>query len=344
MKKDDTRKQDSSVQHEKRKQIVRLRKDGYSNEDVAKIVGVSIGHGSRIWQKHKKGGPKAIAPGKRGRRSGDKRVLSAEKEAEIQRLIADKTPDQMKLPYALWTRDAVKMLIKELYRLNMPIRTVGEYLTRWGFTPQKPVKRAYEQQPKVVQKWLKEDYPEIAAKAKRERADIYWGDETGIQTDAYRERGYAPMGKTPVIRLSAKRSSINMISAITNQGQMRFMMYQNAFTSDRLIDFMKRLIKDAGKKVFLILDNLKVHHSKAVKKWVKKHKSKIELFYLPSYSPEYNPDEILNSHLKKVVHSGIPARNRNDLEVKTTRFMLRLKKRPQVVRSYFHHPKLRYAM
>jgi transposase len=194
-----------------------------------------------------------------------------------------------------------------------------------------------------VKKWLDQEYPSIAARAKREKAEIHWGDETGIQTNAYRERGYAPIGKTPVIRLSAKHTNISMISAITNQGKVRFMMYQNALTSDRLIAFMERVIQDSGSKVFLILDNLRVHHSKAVKQWVTAHRSEIEVFYLPSYAPEYNPDECLNSHLKTSVHSGCPARSKEELVAKTGRFMQRLRRRPQVVRNYFQHPKIRYA-
>lgn len=344
MKKQDARKQDSAVQQEKRRQIVRLRQQGRQNDEVAKIVGVSVGHVSRTWQKYLNGGQKAITLGQRGRRHGEQRVLTREQEDELQRLIVERTPDQLKLPFALWTRQAVRTLIKERYGLNLPIRTVGEYLSRWGFTPQKPIKRAYEQQPRAVKKWIDQEYPAIAARAKREKAEIYWGDETGIQTNAYRDRGYSPIGKTPVIRLSAKHTNISMISAITNQGKVRFMVYRNALTSDRLIAFMERVIRDSGSKVFLILDNLRVHHSKAVKQWVTEHRSEIEVFYLPSYAPEYNPDECLNSHLKSSVHSGQPARTKGELVAKTGRFMQRLRKRPQRVRSYFQHPKLRYAM
>ena len=177
----------------------------------------------------------------------------------------------MKLPFALWTRDAVKLLIQQWFGIEMPIRTVGEYLKRWGFTPQKPVKRAYEQSSQAVKKWLETDYPVIASRAKQEKAEIHWGDETGIQTGANRVRGFAPKGQTPVVRLVAKKSHVSMISAITNRGKVRFMMYRDAMNSELLIKFMTRLTKDAGRKVFLILDNLRVHHSKDVKKWLEEH-------------------------------------------------------------------------
>jgi len=194
-------------------------------------------------------------------------------------------PDQMKMPFALWTRDAVRLLIKRLYKVDMPIRTVGEYLHRWGLTTQKPVKRANEQNTEAVKKWLDEDYPIIATRAKQQKAEIHWGDETGFQTGANRVRGFAPKGEKPVIRMVAKKSRVSMISSITNGGKVRFMMYQNAMNAELLIKFMTRLIKGSDRKIFLILGNLRVHHGKIVKQWLEEHKEQAEVFYLPSYSP-----------------------------------------------------------
>lgn len=343
MEKIDARTHSPKTQYEIRKQVIRLRKQGIPNHVLAKGVGISVGNASRIWQSYLKEGSKAIKLGRRGRRMGEKRTLTPEQEAQVKRALIDKTPDQLKLPFALWTRDAVKLLIKQRFSLEMPIRTVGEYLKRWGFTPQKPVKRAYEQSSEAVQKWLKTDYPLLVSQAKEEKAEIHWGDETGIQTGANRVRGYALKGEKPVVNLVAKKSHVSMISAITNQGKVRFMMYQNAMNSDLLIKFMTRLTKDAGRKVFLILDNLRVHHGKNVKQWLEEHQEQIEVFYLPSYAPELNPDEYLNSNLKTKVHSGTPIRNRKDLEMKTRSFMRTLVKRPTHVRSYFKHTKVRYA-
>jgi transposase len=339
----DARKHSPETQHQIRKQIIRLRGKGYSNRAVADGVGISESHASTIWQRYKKEGNKAIKLGKRGRRTGDRRTLSYDQETQIQKALIDKTPDQMKLPFALWTRDAVKLLIQQWYSIEMPIRTVGEYLKRWSFTPQKPIKRAYEQSSQAVKKWLDKDYPVIASRAKQEKAEIHWGDETGIQTGANRVRGFAPKGQTPVVRIVAKKSHISMLSAITNQGKVRFMMYRDAMNSALLVKFMIRLIKDADRKVFLILDNLRAHHSKNVKQWLEENKEKIEVFHLPSYSPELNPDEYLNGNLKNNVHSGNPVRTQEDLEKKTRSFMRTLIKRPANVRSYFKHPKVDYA-
>ena len=226
----------------------------------------------------------------------------------------------------------------------MPIRTVGEYLQRWGFTPQKPLRRAYEQNPKLVQKWLDEDYPAIAARAKIEDAEINWGDETGLCSDSQHGRSYAPRGQTPAIRLNAKKERINLISSITNQGKVRFMIYNRTMNSQTFIKFCKRLIKDADKKVFLILDNLRVHHSHIVKDWVEQNKEKIELFFLPSYSPELNPDEYLNCDLKAGVHSGAPARSKSQLKSKALSHLRMLQKMPGRVVKYFKNPKISYAV
>jgi transposase len=343
MEKIDARTHSPKTQHEIRKQVIRLRKQGIQNQVLAEGVGISVSHASRIWQSYLKGGSKAIKLRVRGRQKGEKRTLTAEQEAQVKRDLIDKTPDQLKLPFALWTRDAVKLLIKYRFRIEMPIRTVGEYLKRWKFTPQKPVKRAYEQSSQAVQKWLEKDYPVVFSRAKQEKAEIYWGDETGIQTGANRGRGFAPKGETPVIRMVAKRSHVSMISAITNGGKVRFMMYRDAMNSELLIKFMTRLTKDAGRKVFLILDNLPVHHGKDVKQWLEEHREQIEVFHLPSYSPELNPDEYLNGNLKNKVHSGKPVRNREDLEKKTRSFMRTLLKRPAHVQSYFKHHKVAYA-
>jgi len=343
MEKVDGRTHSPRTQYEIRKQVIRLRKQGIQNQVLADGIGISVFHASRIWQSYLREGSKAIKLGIRGRRTGEKRTLATEQEAQVKRALIDKTPDQMKLLFALWTRDAVKLLIRQWFGIEMPIRTVGEYLKRWGFTPQKPVKRAYEQSSQAVKKWLDTDYPVIASRAKLEKAEIHWGDETGIQTGANRVRGFAPKGETPVIRMVAKKSHVSMISAITNQGKVRFMMYRDAMNSELLIKFMTRLTKDAGRKVFLILDNLCVHHSKNAKKWLEEHKELIEVFYLSSYSPELNPDEYLNGNLKNKVHSGTPIRNREDLEKKTRSFIRTLVKRPEHVRSYFSHPKVAYA-
>lgn len=222
-------------------------------------------------------------------------------------------------------------------------RTVQYWWSRYQAEGLKSLKKAYEQKPELVETWLKESYPGIALRAKEEGAEIHWGDETGLRSDCQHGRSYAPAGKTPVQRVPGRRFATNMISTVTNQGKVRFMLYRETMTAPVLIRFLARLVRDAGRKVFLILDNLRVHHSNKVRGWLQKHTEHIELFFLPAYSPELNPDEYLNCDLKALVHGGKPAKNRDELESKVRGAMMKIQHRPERVMSYFKHRKIQYA-
>ena len=341
--KKDARKLPKETQEEKRRTAISLWKKSVPTSEISEILDVSI-RSVQLWvAKYKKCGLKGLKGKPRGNKEGAGRTLTKDQESRIKRLITDNYPDQLKLDYVLWTRKAVMELIETEYGISMPIRTVGEYLKRWGMTPQKPQKRAYEQRAPEVKKWLEEDYPEIKRQAKKENAEIFWGDETGLKNNCQHERGYAPKGKTPVITLNANNESINMLSAVTNQGKVRFRLFDGTMNADILIDFMMRLVNQSNRKVFLILDNLKVHHAKPVKEWLEEHKAMIEVFYLPAYSPELNPDEYLNCDLKKGVHSGKPARNKQQLKEKTRKHMKMLQRKPGRVKKYFMNENIRYA-
>ncbi|SDP68948.1 IS630 family transposase [Desulforhopalus singaporensis] len=298
MKKQDARKLSQEIQQYNRDQAIRLFKAGRKRKDIAKIIGVSYSAVCKwisIWEA---GGRKAIVLKKRGRSSESQRLLTAAQEKALKKLLVDKNPKQLKLPFALWNRKAIQSAVYQIWRVKIALRTIGDYMKRWGLTPQKQIKRAYERSPKAIQKWLDETYPEIKARAAIENGEIYWGDETGARNDCNHSQPSAPKGKTPIVEINPKRFSINMISATNNQGLVRFMMNNTTKNARVLLRFMKRLIKDSGRKVFLVLDILPVHHAKLVRKWLKRHENQIEVFYLPSYSPELNPDEHLNYNLK----------------------------------------------
>ena len=343
MEKIDTRRLKPEVQEQIRFQAIRLRKAGRKYKEIEEILGVCHTTICAWYKKDEREGKKGISAQRRGRKLGSCRTLNPDQEKQIQKLIQDKCPDQLKLPFALWTRIAVQQLVRRLWNIKMPIRTVGEYLKRWGFTPQKPLRRAYKQNPKAVKAWMDEQYPAIAKRAKKEQAEIQWGDETGLCNDSYHGRSYAPRGQTPAIRLHPRCKRVNLISTVTNQGKVRFMVYKGKMNSNTLIKFMKRLVKNSDKKVFLILDNLKVHHSYLVQDWLEEHKNQIEIFFLPSYSPELNPDEYLNCDLKAAVHSGIPARDKNQLKAKAISHLRKIQKLPGRIKKYFKHPKIAYA-
>jgi transposase len=343
MEKRDARTLKIAAQQELRNQVVRMRKKGMKNPEVAVLVGLSSTTTSGIWSKYKKGGMKAITIQKRGRRVGEKKHLSQEQEAKLIRRLIDTTPKQLKFKFVLWTREAVQQLIKHDYDIKMPISTVGKYLQRWEFTSQVPIKRAYERNDAKVITWLEEDYPKIQKQAQEEDAEIQWADETACVSLPSIIKGYAPKGKTPVMEHTAKRFKINMISSITNRGKLRFMVYEQNMDADLFVTFLERLIESSEKKIFLILDNLRVHHSKIVKAWAEEHQSQIELFYLPAYSPDLNPDEYLNNDFKRNVNKEHIPVNKKELAANTENFMSMLCDNPERVANYFKHEKIAYA-
>lgn len=347
MDKEDARYQKLEQLHERRKQVVRLHRKGYGVMAIVELTGLSYPAVRRAIDLFEAGGLSALKPAARGRAPGQGRRLSAEQEQLIRRTICDKRPEQLKMPFALWTRAAVMQLIEQLCALKLSVRAVGNYLKRWGFTPQKPIKRAYEQRPEAVQQWLEHEYPAIARRAKAEGAEIHWGDETALVNTDVRGRSYAPRGKTPVtMSVGGTRQKLSMISSVTNQGRAHWMIIEGAFNHERLIEFFEALVRDGrrlGKKVFLILDNLSVHHCKPVKAWLAEHVADIEVFYLPSYSPELNPDERLNADLKHTIGTQVPVRTKARLRAAAEQHMHFIQANPQRVRAYFQDPVVRYA-
>ena len=343
MKKRDARKLTISAQQELRERGVRMREQGMSYQDIGNILDVHHTTVSTWYAKYKKHGKRGIEIQTRGRKEGDKKTLSPKQERQIIRRLIDTTPKQLKFKYVLWTRESVQKLIKHDCDIDMPISTVGKYLQRWEFTSQVPIKRAYERSDKAVQEWLEIQYPKIERQSKEENAEIQWADETACVSLPSVIKGYAPKGKTPVMGHTAKRFKINMISSITNRGKLRFMIYEQNMDADMFIVFLEKLIKSSDKKIFLILDNLRVHHSKIVKAWVEKHQRQIVLFYLPAYSPDLNPDEYLNNDFKRNVNSKNIPINKKELAQNTENFMSMLSKKPQRVANYFKHEKIAYA-
>lgn len=333
----------SQTRMEIRKQAMKTIASGIKKKVVAEMYGVNINTITNWVKKYTLEGSKGLSDNKRGVKSEDKKLLSKDQEQAIQHMITDVMPDQLKLDFALWTRKAVKELVEREFGVILAINTMGDYLRKWGFTPQKPKKLAYEQCTKKVQKWLDEEYPAIKERAKNEMAEIQWGDETGVRNSNQHGRSYAPKGKTPVKKHKAQRFSVNMISTVTNQGQVQFMIYSGSMNADRLIEFMTQLIKNKEQKIFLILDNLRVHHSKIVKQWEEENKGKIELFYLPSYSPEKNPDEYLNCDLKYALSEKPSPKNEKQLTDNVQNHMNMLAQNSSRVKKYFKHHEIKYA-
>lgn len=339
----DYRKASPEEVHAVKKTIIKQWKAGRSTSEIQMNTGMCINTVRATIHAYKEGGYAAIKPKKEGRPVGAGMSLTAEQSSEIQKLIIDKDPDQLKLPFALWTRKAVKELIANRCGIDMPIRTVGEYLRRWGFTPQKPAKLSRHQNSESIRKWLEEEYPSVKEKAKKDDALIFWMDETAVQNCSNLVRGYSPKGQTPALKVETKKMHINMVSAINNTGKVFFKIYKEAMNTELLTDFCERLMKDLnGRKVMLICDNLKVHHAHIFRDWADERKDQIEVFYLPSYSPEYNPDEYLNNDLKQNIALKPQAKNVDDIQNHTVDFMNGLSENPEHVMAYFEHDKLKH--
>ena len=332
------------VQDALRSRGFELLKKGKKAQEISAILGVG-----RLtvfnWKKILKNSNfKAPKTKKRGRSKGDSKRLLDDQEKKIIQWITDKDPEQLKFRFALWSREAIKSLIQQEFAINLPLRTITDYLKRWGFSAQSPKKKAYEQDDKRVKKFLEEEYPSIETLAKKEGAEIQWADETHLVSLPNYIRGFAPVGQTPTLKKPAKKFKINMISSISNRGTLRWMIYDDQKMDAKVfIKFLKRLIKSNKKKVFLIVDNLRVHHAKLVKNWVEENKENIRIFYLPPYSPELNPDEYLNCDLKANVNKYKIPHNQKELKSNTLSFMRKLQNQPNKVAKYFCHPAVKHA-
>src|ERR671926_1276505 len=264
----DMRKLPAAAQEERRRQVVGLRQRGLAYRAIAEQAGLSRTGVIDICRRFAAEGAKGLVSKPRGRKPHGQRLLDAAQEAEVQGLIRHHTPDELDLPFALWSRAAVGVLIARRCGVELAVRTVGKYLARWGFTAQKPIRRAYEQDPAAVRRWLRQDYPEIVRRAKQARGVVVWGDETGLRADDVRGRSYAPRGRTPVVRVCQTRIKLSLITAATNKGELRWMIVDGAVNAPTFIRFLERLIRDARCKVFLILDRLKVHRARLVQDWL----------------------------------------------------------------------------
>ena len=341
MKIKDARSLPSIAQEDLRQKAVKAVMDGKKQVEVAKILGVTRQAVGKWINKFRQGGNKSLKAKQKGRPRGGK--LLPWQAAQIAKTVTDHYPDQLKLPFYLWTREAVAQLIEQRFGIRLSVWTVGRYLSRWGFTPQKPVRRAYEQNPKAVRSWLEKDYPMLQKQAKKERALIYWGDEMGLRSDHAVGRSYGRCGQTPIIPGTGQRFGCNMISAINNRGHLNFMVFKSRFDSNVFFVFLKRMVRQIKRKVFLIIDGHPVHHATKIKNWIQKHTDQIRLFYLPGYSPQLNPDEMLNQDVKSNAVGRRRAKNQPELVANTRNYLRSRQRQPHVVKRYFQEEHVRYA-
>jgi len=316
---------------------------GLTETQTAEVLGVARETVCRWWSAFADHGVQALPQRRTGRPLGSGRVLTDSQAERIQHLLRTHQPEELGIASPLWTRRAVADLIRREFDVVLAVRTVGRYLARWGFTAKRPRRHSRDQDPDEVREWLETTYPAIADRAEREGVTIYWGDETGVAADHLPATGYAPRGEPATIDVPDRHIRVNQISAVSNAGEVRFMTYTKTMNAALFLVFLTRLLRGTTGKVFLIVDRLRAHMTPEIQKWVAARRDRIEVFYLPRYSPEVNPDEYLNNDLKGQVNkAGLP-HDTKEVRSRIQQFMRRLLHLPEHVMQYFCHPSAQYA-
>lgn len=313
--------------------------DGQHPESVALALGM---HRKTVYgwmAKYNEGGWAALkarpVPGRAPK-------LTDQQLGELYALVAGNDPRQLQFEFALWTREMVRELIKRRFGVSLAVTSVGRILRGLGMSAQKPLWRAYQANPEAVERWKREEYPDIAKLAKKRKATIYFTDEASVRSDYHRGTTWAPVGQTPVVATTGARFSVNMISAVTAKGTLRFSIIDGTLTADKFIDFCKRLLHDATGPVFLILDGHPVHKSKAVARFAASTNGILTLFRIPAYSPQLNPDEWVWKNVKadRVGRSGITGPDQ--FKTLCVNALRRLQRMPHLIRGFFAAPDLAY--
>ncbi|MHC4400932.1 MAG: IS630 family transposase [Planctomycetota bacterium] len=338
----DARRLSPAAQEDLRRRVVHaVIEQKLCKAEAARTFGISRTSVHNWVSAYRRRGERALRSKPRGRPRRSR--LAGWQAATAVRLISHRCPDQLGLPFALWTREAVGQLLAQRFGLHVSVWTVGRYLKQWGFTPQKPLRRAYEQNAQAVQRWLKQEYPAIRRKARKAGAEIHWGDEMGLRSDHQAGTSYGRRGQTPIIPGTGKRFGCNLISTLTNQGRLAFMVFEERFNSKVLIRFLRRLLRHSTRPVFLILDGHPVHGSAKVQRWAAQRSAQIRLFTLPGYSPDLNPDEFLNHDIKSNAQGRQRPRTKQQM-LRNIRSRLRSTQRqPERVKRFFHHHSVDYA-
>jgi transposase len=335
----DGRKLDHKTLETLRIRAVKQIEDGAHPEDVAEVLGLDRSTVFKWVARYREGGVAALkakpVPGRPSK-------LSGPQIARLYALIVGKDPRQMQFDFALWTREMVREVIRREFRAALSVVSVGRLLRKMGLSPQRPLHRAYEQNPEAVQRWKSETYPAIRAEAEQAGATIYFADEAGIRSDYHSGTTWAPIGRTPVVDNTGKRFSVNMISAVTAKGALRFAVYEGNTNAASFIDFCKRLMHDAPGPVFLIVDGHSAHRAKVTTEFVASTGGRLKLFFLPGYSPQLNPDEWVWKNVKhdRIGKTGVTSQD--DLKSKAISALRRLQKLPRLVRGFFADPHLSY--
>ena len=341
MKPQDARSLSPDALHDLRTRTVTAVRGGMTQTAAARVFAV---HRSAVnrWCQAAADGPDALTPRRRGRKPTGG-PLTPGQVAVLLDAIRNRHPDDLGLTDALWTREAVGEYAAARFGVRRSRWVWGRWLRRHGLTPQRPARRAYQQDPADLARWRAEVYPRIKAQAKRCGAEIHWADETGLRTDHNPGTGYSPRGRPPVVRVSGKPHRVNVVSTLTNAGVLRFSVFSGRFTAAVFLAFLRRLLRSTTGVVFLILDGHPVHRGRRVRSWAARHAARIRLFFLPPYCPELNPTEYLNHAVKGTIPRVRRARGKGELAEQVRLYLRVAQRRRDILRRFFKPPAVRYA-
>jgi transposase len=274
--------------------------------------------------------------------TGRPRTLTQAQERQVFRWVNGKNPMQYGFDFGLWTRQIVRDLIEQRFSERLSLASIGALLARQGLTPQKPLQRAYQRDPKAIERWQRETYPAIARKAKRDKADIYFWDESGFRADAVQGTTWSAKAQTPVVAVPGQRQGISAASAVSSKGAFWFATYSGGLNGDLFVRLLGRMMRGRRKPLHLILDGLPAHKTKAVKQYVAGLHDKLTLHFLPGYAPDLNPDELVWSHAKRTGNARRPLQKGEKLADRVNAQLADIRRRPALVRSFFKHPSVAY--
>jgi len=336
----DARKLDHKTLEELRIRGVKQIQSGVSPEDVARVMGLcrsTVYNWLAQYREHGMDGLKAR------KITGRPPKINGKQMKWIYDTIVQKSPLQFRFEFALWTREMIQKVIKDKFGIRLGLSSVSRLLKQLGLTCQRPIFKAWQQNEQQVNNWLKKVFPKIKKRAKEEKADIFFADEAGVRSDYHSGTTWAPKGETPVVSATGARFSVNMISAVSPRGDFRFMVVEGSVGAKVFVEFLKRLMTGSKRKVFLIVDGYPAHRAKVTKQFVESTKGKLELFFLPPYSPELNPDELAWNTLKNGIVGRQIVQSKEELRSKVRSGLRKIQRSPEMVRSFFQHPKTKYA-
>jgi transposase len=339
--KKDGRKLDRKAQEAIRLMAVQRVREGESPSAVIASYGMNRTTIHK-WLKQANGKGAGIRRLQARKATGRPRTLTARQERQVFRWINGNNPMQYGLDFGLWTRQIVRELVRREFGHTLSLASIGAMLARLNLTPQKPLQRAYQRDPEAIERWQRDTYPAIARRAKADKADIYFWDESGFRADAVQGKTWGVKGKTPVIQVPGQRQSVSAASAVSAKGAFWFATYKGALTGELLVELLEKLMLRRKKPLHLVLDGLPAHKKAVVKDYVASTQGKLTLHYLPGYAPDLNPDELVWSHAKRTGNARRPLQAGEKLEERVHAQLAEIGKKPALVRSFFKHPSVAY--